>query len=80
LGVPPQEKCGVGLFAAIFFAFLHLDHAQGKKSKKGFPLQSLTLANAKILAVNKIFNRFDLGLKPFKNPKPTTQIFNIPLV
>jgi hypothetical protein len=36
LGVPPQEKCGVGLSATIFFGFLHLFHAQGKKTKKDF--------------------------------------------
>jgi hypothetical protein len=36
LGVPPQEKCGVGLFVSIFFVFLHLAHAQGKKTKKDF--------------------------------------------
>jgi hypothetical protein len=52
LGVPPQEKCGVGLSAKIFFVFLHLANAQGKKNKKGFPLQSLTLANAQ----NKSYN------------------------
>jgi hypothetical protein len=36
LGVPPQEKCGVGLFVPIFFVFLHFAHAQGKKTKKDF--------------------------------------------
>jgi hypothetical protein len=36
LGVPPQEKCGVGLSVSIFFGFLHLFHAQGKKTKKDF--------------------------------------------
>jgi hypothetical protein len=34
--VPPQEKCGVGLFVSIFFVFLHFAHAQGKKTKKDF--------------------------------------------
>jgi hypothetical protein len=48
LGVPPQEKCGVGLFAAIFFGVLHLFHAQGKTPKKDFRFYPSRLQTQKL--------------------------------
>jgi hypothetical protein len=34
LGVPPQEKCGVGLFVSIFFVFCIWLTPKAKKQKR----------------------------------------------
>jgi hypothetical protein len=52
LGVPPQEKCGVGLSATIFFVFC-ICFSPKAKNKKGFSLQSLTLLTAQKKNANK---------------------------
>jgi hypothetical protein len=57
LGVPPQEKCGVGLSTAIFFGLLHLFHAQGNNPKKDFrfyPSRKWAVQKLQFALINKL--------------------------